>query len=186
MSPSSARTPTRARLDRRRPSSGLHPPAGPRRGYRRSFLHQRSRSRSYGPLGCSDRARSGLPAALAAAWPRPGGPPGVYEAFISSHRESPRVQRIRLNEAPEVTGGDSSRQLPITRNEGVPGSSPGVGFSRFAGKRRLAPASAAAFFLEHIPANACSNASRRRAKFAGTFLLRARERLLRATEGLCR
>jgi hypothetical protein len=27
-----------------------------------------------------------------------------------------------------MTGGDSSRQLPITRNEGVPGSSPGVGF----------------------------------------------------------
>jgi hypothetical protein len=26
-----------------------------------------------------------------------------------------------------MTGGDSSRQLPITRNEGVPGSSPGVG-----------------------------------------------------------
>ena len=55
------------------------------------------------------------------------GLPGVYEAVISGHRESPPVQRIRRNEAPEVTGGDSSRQLPITRNEGVPGSSPGVG-----------------------------------------------------------
>ncbi len=56
------------------------------------------------------------------------GLPGVYEAVISGHRESPPVQRIRRNEAPEVTGGDSRRQLPITRNEGVPGSSPGVGF----------------------------------------------------------
>src|SRR5918994_1017349 len=55
------------------------------------------------------------------------GPPGVYEAVIPGHRESPPVQRIRRNEAPEVTGGDSSRPLSITRNEGVPGSSPGVG-----------------------------------------------------------
>jgi hypothetical protein len=55
------------------------------------------------------------------------GLPGVYEAVISGHPESPPVRRIRCNEAPEVTGGDSSRQLPITRNEGVPGSSPGVG-----------------------------------------------------------
>jgi hypothetical protein len=60
------------------------------------------------------------------------GLPGVYNAVISGHRESPPVQRIRRNEAPEATGGDSSRQWPITRNEGVPGSSPGVGF-RFAG-----------------------------------------------------
>jgi hypothetical protein len=37
----------------------------------------------------------------------------VYRAVISGHRESPPVQRIRRNEAPEVTGGDSSRQLPI-------------------------------------------------------------------------
>jgi hypothetical protein len=56
------------------------------------------------------------------------GLPGVYEAVISGHRESPPVQRIRRKEAPEVTGGDSSRQMPITRNEGAPGSSPGVGF----------------------------------------------------------
>jgi hypothetical protein len=55
------------------------------------------------------------------------GPPGVYEAVISGHRESPPVQRIRHSDAPEATGGDSSRQLPITHNEGVPGSSPGVG-----------------------------------------------------------
>ena len=48
------------------------------------------------------------------------GLPGVYETVISGHRESPPVQRIRCNEAPEVTGGDSSRQLPITRNEGPP------------------------------------------------------------------
>ena len=61
------------------------------------------------------------------------GLPGVYEAVISGHRESRPVQRIRRNEAPEVTGDDSSRQSPITRYEGVPGSSPGVGFSRFAG-----------------------------------------------------
>src|SRR5919106_3396406 len=61
------------------------------------------------------------------------GLPGVYGAVISGHRESPPVQRIRHNEAPEVTGDDSSGQLPITRNEGVPGSSPGVGLLRFAG-----------------------------------------------------
>src|SRR5688500_7955453 len=47
------------------------------------------------------------------------GLPRVYAAAISGHRESPPVQRIRCNEAPEVTDGDSSRQLPITRNEGV-------------------------------------------------------------------
>jgi hypothetical protein len=44
-------------------------------------------------------------------------------------RESPSVQMIRRNEAPEVTGGDSKRQAPVTRNEGVPGSSPGVGLN---------------------------------------------------------
>jgi len=37
-----------------------------------------------------------------------------------------------------MTGGDSARQPPITRNEGVPGSSPGVGFlgkrARFAAR----------------------------------------------------
>jgi hypothetical protein len=43
----------------------------------------------------------------------------IVEAVISGHRESPPVQRIPHHEAPEVTGGDSSRQLPITRNEGV-------------------------------------------------------------------
>jgi hypothetical protein len=46
--------------------------------------------------------------------------PGVYEAVITGHRESPPVQRIRHDEAPEVTGGDSSRQLPITRMKGSP------------------------------------------------------------------
>jgi hypothetical protein len=58
---------------------------------------------------------------------------GVYAAALSGHQESPPVQKIRRNEAPELTANDSTRQAPITRNEGVPGSSPGVGFFRFAG-----------------------------------------------------
>ena len=56
---------------------------------------------------------------------------GSTRGLRGCHLGSPRVTsspRIRRNESPEVTGGDSSRQLPITRNEGVPGSSPGVGF----------------------------------------------------------
>jgi hypothetical protein len=48
------------------------------------------------------------------------------------HRESPPVQRIPRNHAPEVTGGDTSRRVPITRNEAVTGSSPGVGSCLFA------------------------------------------------------
>jgi hypothetical protein len=63
------------------------------------------------------------------------GPPGVYELVISGHQESPWVRGIRRNQAPEVTGDDSARQAPITRNEGVPGSSPGVGFSDLQGFR---------------------------------------------------
>jgi hypothetical protein len=55
------------------------------------------------------------------------GLPGVYGAVISGHRQSPPVQKIRRTEGPELTGGDTTRRLPITRNEGVPGSSPGVG-----------------------------------------------------------
>jgi hypothetical protein len=61
------------------------------------------------------------------------GLPGVYGGVIPGHRESPSVRRFGGTERPGVTGGDSSRQLPITRNEGVPGSSPGVGFSRLQG-----------------------------------------------------
>jgi hypothetical protein len=70
----------------------------------------------------------------------PWGLPGVYEAVISGHRESPPVQRIRRNEAPEATSGGTKRHLPITRNEGVPGSSPGVGFSDLQGFFALARA----------------------------------------------
>jgi hypothetical protein len=57
------------------------------------------------------------------------GLPGVYEAVISGHRESPPVRRIGRSKGPEVTGDGPTRQAPITRNEGVPGSSPGVGLS---------------------------------------------------------
>jgi hypothetical protein len=53
------------------------------------------------------------------------GLPGVYGAVISGHRESSAVRDLRRNEAPEATGDDTK---PITRNEVVPGSSPGVGF----------------------------------------------------------
>src|ERR687892_813463 len=56
------------------------------------------------------------------------GPPGVYGAVLSGHRESLPVRRVRSTKRPEVTGDGTTRQLPITRNEGVPGSSPGVGF----------------------------------------------------------
>jgi hypothetical protein len=56
------------------------------------------------------------------------GPPGVYQAVIAGHRESPSVRVFGGTERPGVTGDGTTRQLPITRNEGVPGSSPGVGF----------------------------------------------------------
>jgi hypothetical protein len=113
------------------------------------------------------------------------GLPGVYEAVISGHRESPPVLRIRRHEPTEVTGDGTKRQSPITRNEGVPGSSPGVGF-RFAGKKRLPRPPAHRESLEHIPAKWCCNACRRRVIFAGLFLAQARKRLLRVDKGLRR
>ena len=66
------------------------------------------------------------------------GPLGVHEAVISGHRESPSVRGFGGTERPGVTDDGMARQPPITRNEGVPGSSPGVGFRRFAGEKRLA------------------------------------------------
>jgi hypothetical protein len=63
------------------------------------------------------------------------GPLGVHEAVISGHRESPSVRGFGGTERPGVTDDGMARQPPITRNEGVPGSSPGVGFFGFAGKR---------------------------------------------------
>jgi hypothetical protein len=72
----------------------------------------------------------------------------------------------------------------FTRNEGVPGSSPGVGSHHLQGKR-LALTSLRSDFLEHIPANACSNASDSETSILQGFLLpRVRERLPRAAEGL--
>ena len=47
------------------------------------------------------------------------GLPGVYETVPSGHQESRPVGKIRRNEGPEVPGDDSTRQGPITRNEGV-------------------------------------------------------------------
>src|SRR5918996_2824877 len=55
------------------------------------------------------------------------GPLGVYEAVISGHRESVPVRGFRSTKRLGVTGGDWSRHVSLTRNEGVPGSSPGVG-----------------------------------------------------------
>ncbi len=57
----------------------------------------------------------------------PRGLPRVYAVVISGHRESPPVQSIRRAERPEVTPGDGGDTGPITRNEGVLGSSPSVG-----------------------------------------------------------
>jgi hypothetical protein len=45
---------------------------------------------------------------------------------------------------------ESARQTRLTRNEGVPGSSPGVGFLRFAGKKRVARCRRGPALLEHI------------------------------------
>jgi hypothetical protein len=67
------------------------------------------------------------------------GLPGVYEAVISGHREPPPVQKVRLGHAPEVTGDGTTRRVPITRNEGVPGSSPGVGSKSPAERQLLLP-----------------------------------------------
>jgi hypothetical protein len=64
------------------------------------------------------------------------GPPGVYAAVISGDRESPSVRGFGGTERPGVTGDGATRQLPITRNEGVPDSSPGVGLES-AAKRQL-------------------------------------------------
>jgi hypothetical protein len=108
-----------------------------------------------------------------------------YTAVISGHRESPPVQRIRRNEAPEMTGGDSSRQLPITRNEGVPGSNPGVGSPDLQGKSAWLPA-VAGVRLEHTPANVCSRSLDQKCLFAGSFPARRPERLLAVHKGLLR
>jgi hypothetical protein len=86
-----------------------------------------------GRFAARDRISGRVSALRSLAGQRREGLPRVYAGAISGHWESPPVQRIRCNKAPKVTHGDSSRQLPITRNEGVPGSSPGVGFPRFAG-----------------------------------------------------
>jgi hypothetical protein len=70
--------------------------------------------------------------------------------------------------------------------KGVPGSSPGVGSRPFAGQNRLPRCLYGPDFLEHIPANACSSASRRRRAFCRHLSASAPKRLLGLGEGLFR
>jgi hypothetical protein len=73
----------------------------------------------------------------------------------------------------------SARETRETRNEGVPGSSPGVGFYDLQGKGAWVGVCGGAF-LEHIPANARSNATGGETGHLQGFLLpQARERLHR-------
>src|SRR6266545_3401187 len=60
-------------------------------------------------------------------WQHLSRPPAVHEVVRSSHVESIPVPSTRLRTRPGVTGADWSGHRFITRNEGVPGSSPGVG-----------------------------------------------------------
>src|SRR5215218_10326856 len=54
-------------------------------------------------------------------------PPAVHQVVRSSHGPSTPVHGITLEMRLEVTGADWSGHRFITRTEGVPGSSPGVG-----------------------------------------------------------
>jgi hypothetical protein len=83
-----------------------------------------------------------------------------------------------------MTGDDWSRQLPITRNEGVPGSSPGVGSCHLQGKT-VGLTALGPDFLEHIPANACSIAQES-AHLHAFLCLKGWKRLLGVDEGLLR
>jgi len=86
-------------------------------------------------------------------------PPAVHRVALSSHLQPAPVHGIPRGKRPQVTGVDWRGHPFITRNEGVPGSSPGVGFRRLCRGKSACMASVAGARLEHIPANACSRAS---------------------------
>jgi hypothetical protein len=54
-------------------------------------------------------------------------PPAVHQVVFSSHLQSAPVRGKAHGTRPGVTGADWSGHRSIPRNEGVPGSSPGVG-----------------------------------------------------------
>jgi hypothetical protein len=66
-------------------------------------------------------------------------PPAVHQVVLSGHLQSTPVRGIGHYKRPERTGADWSGHRSITRNEGVPGSSPGVGSKSPAERQLLLP-----------------------------------------------
>jgi hypothetical protein len=128
--PGELRRPSRAleeaRLERLRPRRGCFPASGRYSTSSRDSGRVTTFPRDSLTVRCLERQLT-------------GDLPGVYGAVISGHRESPSVKGFGGTERPGVTGDGTTRQLPITRNEGVPGSSPSVGSKSPAQRLLLLP-----------------------------------------------
>ena len=113
----------------------------------------------YIPFGCarvitSERSGGGHRMAKSGA----ARTPPEHRYVPSGSSLSFRVRGFGSSAPPGGTGGDWLPPSVDSRNEGIRGSNPRVGFSGFAGKTDCVELFRALGVLEHLPANACSNA----------------------------
>ena len=102
------------------------------------FLQRRLRRGLPGVYEAVRPANAELSLACSLFWKQCRRPPAVHQVVLSGHLQSAPVHETGLRKRPEVTGADWSGHRFITRNEGVPGSSPGVGFCDLQGFSALA------------------------------------------------